>query len=55
MGIRGLSSFLKEKGLLASFSSETGETFCALNDRVIEKGSTFAVDGSGLVSYKLLL
>lgn len=52
MGIQGLESFLKERGLLPTFDQETESmhsfTTCPT---CIPKGSTFAMDGNGLAYY----
>jgi len=47
MGIKGLTSTLKNCGPLPSLSDDTGEMFCFLPKHMIEAGSTLAIDGPG--------
>jgi len=51
MGIKGLTSALRQCGLLPSFSEETEEMFSSIPNRNIPTGSTFAIDGCGFAFY----
>lgn len=49
MGVKGLTSCLKECNLLPTYDEETGELFSSIPYQDFPRGSTFAIDGSGLV------
>lgn len=49
MGVKGLTSCLKECNLLPTYDEETGEMFSSIPYQDFQRGSTFAIDGSGLV------
>ncbi|GFH53217.1 hypothetical protein CTEN210_09693 [Chaetoceros tenuissimus] len=52
MGIQGLETFLKERGLLPTFDKETESMHSfTTSPTIIPKGSTFAMDGNGLAYY----